>query len=495
MKMKKLMTTFTAILISSMCFAQQLKTYNGNYDLRSYEVDVFGINPSLLVGNASYFYYEDENLQRIRSGKFNYNGKLSNNGASLSVTISGNYTENKKNGKWTVKQLVKIPAGSVDLTFDGGFKEGLPDGLWSSTLTGIQNGKTVSGTYTSNFSSNVLIGEFKMTTNDGTGNKISGSFDKEGYFTGKTILIKGGEEYQYTFNNGLLVSAIGRTLQSGNVFENYKINEEELAIFNQLMTEKDSAILDEIPFKIIDGENYNINNFITNEFKNHFKNASLFNLTGGDLSIDENGKYNWIGFKIRILEASETKTEKLARLKAEEERKLKEENERLARLKAEEERQLKEENERLARLKAEEINNLNSKAWESLLKKDYSGAIAFCEKGIELDDSYLYLKGNLAHGYLLNGEFEKAREIYLKHLGSNLNNETSWLKMIEMDFAEFESKGIKSEGMYRILYEVRLDNEEREKYSLLSENERFKQFTKIKKKASFKKFLNEAISN
>jgi hypothetical protein len=30
----------------------------------------------------------------------------------------------------------------------------------------------------------------------------------------------------------------------------------------KLMTEKDSAILDEIPFKIINGENYNINNFI-----------------------------------------------------------------------------------------------------------------------------------------------------------------------------------------------------------------------------------------
>jgi hypothetical protein len=345
--MKNLMTTFTAILISSICFAQQLKTYNGSFDLSSYEVDVLGINPGLLDGNASYSYYEDDNLQRIKSGKFNYNGKRSNNGASLTVTISGNYSQNKKNGKWTVIQLLKtpevrqpgrvsIPPGTLNLTFDGNFKEGLPDGLWSSTFSAMQNSKTISAIYSLNFSSKVLIGEFKKTTNDGTGDKISGSFDKEGYFTGKTIVIKGGEEYQFTFNNGLLVSAIGRTLQSGNVFENYKINEEELTIFNQLMTEKDSAVLDEIPFKIIAADKYGfsvsnsrINSLITNEFKDHFKNASLFNVTGGDLSIDENKKYIWEGFKIRMLDKRETKSERLTRLKAEEERKLMEKNERL----------------------------------------------------------------------------------------------------------------------------------------------------------------------
>lgn len=486
--MKILMTILGALLLSSTCFAQQLKTYNGEYDLRSYEVDVLGINPGLLNGTATYSYYENEDLKRIRSGKFNYTGKFSRNGGSVTASISGNYSENNKDGKWSVNQSVEMPevrqpgrvstpASSVKLNFAGIYKDGLPNGLWTSTLSVTQKGKTITGTHTLNFSKNVIIGNFKETTNDGTDNSISGTLDNNGYFTGKTIVKKDGREYQLTFNNGLLVSSIGRSIQSGNIFENFKISEDELTIFNQLLNEKDSTVIDEIPFKIVDGNNYEIDKLISNEFINIMKSGSLFDVTPGDLSIDENKKYNWIGFKIRVLEKSETKTEKLTRLKAEEEK--------LQRA----------EEERIARLKAEEINNLNSKAWESLLKKDYSNAIIFCKKGIELDDDNLYLKGNLAHGYLLNGDFEKAREIYLAYLGSSLDNQTTWLKMIEVDFAEFNSKGINSEDMSRILYEVWMNKEERKNYALLSENERYEQFKKNKKKGQLNKFLKDVISN
>ena len=486
--MKKLIAILGALLLSSICFAQQLKTFNGEYDLHSYEVDVLGINPGLLNGTATYSYYENEDLQRIRSGNFNYTGKLSRNGGSVTASISGNYSLNNKDGKWSVNQSfempevrqpgrVSTPASSVKLNFAGIYKDGLPNGLWTSTLSATQKGKAITGTWTLNFSKNVIIGGFQQTTNDGTDNSISGILDNNGYFTGKTIVKKDGREYQLTFNNGLLVSSIGRSIQTGDIFENYKISEDELTIFNQLINEKDSTVIDEIPFKIVDGNNYEIDKLISNEFINKMKSGSLFNVTPGDLSIDKNEKYNWIGFKIRVLEKSETKTQKLARLKAEEEK--------LQRA----------EDERIAKLKAEEINNLNSKAWESLFKKDYSGAITFCKKGIELDDDNLYLKGNLAHGYLLNGNYEKAREIYLGYLDSNLNNQTSWLKMIEMDFAEFDSKGIKSEDMSRILYEVSMNKEERQNYALLSDDERYKQFKKNKKKASFNKFLKDAISN
>ncbi len=536
------MTTLGALLLSSICFAQQLKTYNGEYDLHSYDVKVaYGINPGLLDGTATYSYYENEDLERIRSGKFNYTGKLSGNGSTLTVTISGNYKENKKHGKWVVNQSlnasevrspgrVPTPATSYNLRFEGDFKDGLPNGLWSSTLSSTQKGKTVSGTYTLNFSNNVINGDFKMIASDLT-TSIKGSLDKNGYFTGKTIVQKDGDEYQITFNNGLLVSLLGRNLQSGNIFDNYKVNEEELAYFNKLLNEKDSSIIDEIPFKIVDGNNYVIDKLISNDFFDVMKNASLFNVTPGDFSIDENKRYNWVGFKVRALENSETKTEKLARLKAEEERlqmleaeklaRLKAEEERLrmleaeklARLKAEEERlqileaeklaRLKAEEERLqileaeklARLKAEEVNNLNSKARESMLKKNYVEAITFCEKGIELEDDNLYLKGNLAHGYLLIGEFEKARKIYLENIGYSINKETSWLKMIEMDFAEFDSKGIKSKDMNRILYEVRMNKEERQNYALLSGDERYKKFKKNKKKASINKYFKDTISN
>lgn len=330
------MTILGALLLSSTCFAQQLKTYNGEYDLRSYEVDVLGISPDLLNGTATYSYYENEDLQRIRSGKFNYTGKLSINGGSATASISGNYSENNKDGKWSVNQYVEVPeirqpgrvstpATSGKLNFAGTYKDGLPNGLWTSTLSVTQKGKTITETYTLNFSKNVIIGNFKKTTNDGTDNSISGTLDNNGYFTGKTIVKEEGSEYQLTFNNGLLVSGIGRSIQSGNIFENFKISEDELTIFNQLLNEKDSSIIDEIPFKIVDGRNnYEIDKLISNKFINTMKSGSLYDVTPGDLSIDENKKYNWIGFKIRVLEKSETKTQKLARLNAE--LKAKEEN-------------------------------------------------------------------------------------------------------------------------------------------------------------------------
>lgn len=468
--MKKVMTILGALLLSSTLFGQQLKNYNGNYELHSYEVDVFGIPPGLIKGTATYSYYENEDLQRIRSGKFNYNGRINANGETVTVSISGNYLENKKDGKWSVNQTYSGSGQSINLIFTGTYKNGFPNGLWSSTLSGTQRGKTITGSYTLNFSNNVINGNFKQTTSDGTGNSISGSLDSNGYFTGKTIIKTDGDEYQCTFNNGLLVSAIGRNLQSGNIFENYKVNEEELTSFNMLLNEKDSSIIDEIPFKIVEGNNNFIDRLVTNEFINIMARASLFDVTPGDLSIGKNNKYNWVGFKVRALENSETKTERLARLKAEEER------------------LQKEEAERLARLKAEEVNNLNRKARELLLKKNYAEAITLCEKGIELDDDNLYLKGNLAHGYLLIGYFEKARKIYLENLGSNLNNETSWLKMIEVDFAEFNYKGINSEDFKRILYEVRMNKDDRQKYELLTDDKRYEQFKKNKKKGQINKF-------
>ena len=329
--MKKLIAILGALLLSSICFAQQLKTFNGEYDLHSYEVDVLGINPGLLNGTATYSYYENEDLQRIRSGNFNYTGKLSRNGGSVTASISGNYSLNNKDGKWSVNQSfempevrqpgrVSTPASSVKLNFAGIYKDGLPNGLWTSTLSATQKGKAITGTWTLNFSKNVIIGGFQQTTNDGTDNSISGILDNNGYFTGKTIVKKDGREYQLTFNNGLLVSSIGRSIQTGDIFENFKISEDELTIFNQLINEKDSTVIDEIPFKIVDGNNYEIDKLISNEFINKMKSGSLFNVTPGDLSIDKNEKYNWIGFKIRVLEKSETKTQKLARLKAEEEK-------------------------------------------------------------------------------------------------------------------------------------------------------------------------------
>lgn len=306
--MKKIIIFKCFILFSITSIGQQLKSYNGKYDLQSNEVQVLGINPSWINGTALYTYFEDADLNRIRSGKFNYNGNLKRNGASYSVSIIGNYAKNIKEGSWLVKQVLNVPSGNVSFNFNGYYKSGFPNGLWTSSQTITQNGKTVIGTYLLNFTNNIINGEFKMTTNDDSGDSILGSLDKNGYFSGKTIVKTKGDEYQFTFNNGILVSYIGRNLQSGNVFENNKINDEELAIFNKLILEKDVTLIEKIPFKIIDGYNEKINNLVIKKFLDIMKDTSLFDVIPGDLSIDPNKKYKWIGFKIRTLEKSEIKS-------------------------------------------------------------------------------------------------------------------------------------------------------------------------------------------
>ena len=78
------------------------------------------------------------------------------------------------------------------------------------------------------------------------------------------------------FDNGLLVSSIGRNLQTGNVFDNFKINEDQLAIFNQLLVEKDSSIIENIPYRIAVGYGGLADELVIKQFYKQFKEASLF---------------------------------------------------------------------------------------------------------------------------------------------------------------------------------------------------------------------------
>ncbi|HXC04486.1 MAG TPA: hypothetical protein VNZ86_07015, partial [Bacteroidia bacterium] len=101
-------------------------------------------------------------------------------------------------------------------------------------------------------------------------------------------------------------------------------------------------------------------------------------------------------------------------------------------------------------------SQLNKAAWNQLVAKDFKGAVASCEEGVKCDSSSLYLQGNLAHSYLLTGQYDKAIAIYRKYLGRDLDPRLSWNNMIKQDFADFRSKGIESEYFDRVLTELNL---------------------------------------
>lgn len=101
--------------------------------------------------------------------------------------------------------------------------------------------------------------------------------------------------------------------------------------------------------------------------------------------------------------------------------------------------------------KAANYEDYNSLGWCYLLTKQYLKAIKYLKKGEEIEETSLLIKGNLAHAYLLNGEFEKANLIYQKYVGQNIDEEMSWVEMVKGDFDTFKKKGISSPKFSEII--------------------------------------------
>jgi tetratricopeptide (TPR) repeat protein len=93
----------------------------------------------------------------------------------------------------------------------------------------------------------------------------------------------------------------------------------------------------------------------------------------------------------------------------------------------------------------------NNLGYYYILTKQFSKAIKYLKEGEKLDEYELLIKGNIAHAYLLLGETEKAKEIYLKYKNQNVTEDMSWIEMVNEDFKIFISKNILTESFNEIL--------------------------------------------
>lgn len=86
-----------------------------------------------------------------------------------------------------------------------------------------------------------------------------------------------------------------------------------------------------------------------------------------------------------------------------------------------------------------------------LLTKQYGKALKYLKEGEKLDDTELALKLNLAHAYLMNDNYSKAKSIYKKYQSQNVTDSLSWKDKVSLDFVAFQKAGLKSNDFDRIL--------------------------------------------
>jgi len=60
------------------------------------------------------------------------------------------------------------------------------------------------------------------------------------------------------------------------------------------------------------------------------------------------------------------------------------------------------------------------------------------------------INGNLAHGYLFDNQFEKAKAIYLENKDAKLHDGRAFSQAVLDDFKEFEEAGITHPDMEKI---------------------------------------------
>jgi hypothetical protein len=91
-------------------------------------------------------------------------------------------------------------------------------------------------------------------------------------------------------------------------------------------------------------------------------------------------------------------------------------------------------------------------AWFQLFNRKPREAIAASLKALELSpDDAIMIKTNLAHGYLFDNQFDKAKTIYLENKNAKIaDDKRSFSQAVRDDFKEFREAGITHPDMEKI---------------------------------------------
>lgn len=207
MKINVLILSILASSLTQVLFSQNLKTYNGPYE----------------NGTAVYQYYEDENFERIYQGPFKYSAE--------GVTITGQFSKNKRNGKWVIVKNFEgmgIFGDPYKETINENYLNGDKVGNWS--LKRIDSGNKVIENSNIEFIDNKLINkfsysnkEFKSSTGQIYEVHVNGNFNRNGFFDGEWRLTYFQEDIPHEdirrFKNGVMYWKLLRNSATGNIIE------------------------------------------------------------------------------------------------------------------------------------------------------------------------------------------------------------------------------------------------------------------------------------
>jgi len=92
-----------------------------------------------------------------------------------------------------------------------------------------------------------------------------------------------------------------------------------------------------------------------------------------------------------------------------------------------------------------------SLGWYQLCNRKPRESIAASLKALELSpDDAVMIKTNVAHGYLFDNQFDKAKAIYLENKNAKLHDGRAFSQAVLDDFKEFQDAGITHPDMEKI---------------------------------------------
>jgi hypothetical protein len=97
------------------------------------------------------------------------------------------------------------------------------------------------------------------------------------------------------------------------------------------------------------------------------------------------------------------------------------------------------------------VADYNALAVNYIFTKQYDKAIKYLKESEKLDATELLTQLNLAHAYLLKGNYSQAKTIYKKYRFQNATDTISWREKVKLDFAAFEKAGLPSEDFKKII--------------------------------------------